>query len=419
MPDLNSVPPSPRHLFPDPAPRSGILDMPPPPLPSSSSSSNLLPSTTSRPTASRQSVEITRPGNRYTSRGVPQPLGPVATMTGQSPSREHTDRADYFNIRGTTAQGNRHGPNPVRSRGNSTSAGLGPTRHPRPMTAAELHSELEQEQEAMVNFLSRELQSLRDAHNSSVISNTSSTSTGLSVSGSEPATTTASARRPSLSHHRTSSSTSVNLPAPARPVPSMRNMASSGISSPALTRSQQSPSYSASVSNPSAASTACANPPPYNEPDQTRATPPYIQVQGRYTGPNHLPTLIGGAPPAINSPVGPYSLSRSDSMISRNSQSSSSTTTTHHQPRFPSSLSPSPAALSPALVPATSRFEETISHRLQYEAAKRENEALKQRIREVEMQLRQLNQGQRRASNGVPVEEVRVGESAASAGVQG
>lgn len=185
-------------------------------------------------------------------------------------------------------------------------------------------------------------------------------------------------------------------------------MASSGISSPVPTRNPPQ-AYAASISS----STACTTTgnPPYtmstHEPDQIRATPPYIQ--GRYTGPSPLPTLIGGAPPPLNSPVGPYSLSRSDS-ISRHSQSSASTT---HQPRLSSSMAASPA-LSPALLPATSRLEETASHRLQYEAAKRENEALKQQIREMERRIRQ-----RRASNGVPEEEVRVGESAASAGVQG
>ncbi|KAF2665606.1 hypothetical protein BT63DRAFT_442972 [Microthyrium microscopicum] len=50
-----------------------------------------------------------------------------------------------------------------------------PHRLPRALTAAELHSELEQEQEAMVNRLTRELSALR-AHSASVASTTSSTS---------------------------------------------------------------------------------------------------------------------------------------------------------------------------------------------------------------------------------------------------
>ena len=51
------------------------------------------------------------------------------------------------------------------------SAGV-PMRHPRPMTPAELHLELEKEQEAVVNRLTRELSALR-AHSASVASTTS------------------------------------------------------------------------------------------------------------------------------------------------------------------------------------------------------------------------------------------------------
>ncbi|EOA82702.1 uncharacterized protein SETTUDRAFT_22674 [Exserohilum turcica Et28A] len=47
-----------------------------------------------------------------------------------------------------------------------------PMRHPRPMTAAELHLELEKEQEAVVNRLTRELSALR-AHSASVASTAS------------------------------------------------------------------------------------------------------------------------------------------------------------------------------------------------------------------------------------------------------
>ncbi|RAL58402.1 hypothetical protein DID88_006393 [Monilinia fructigena] len=56
--------------------------------------------------------------------------------------------------------------------------GPGPLRHPRPLTAADLHLQLEKEQEAVVNRLTRELSMLRAAQNASVVSNTSSTSTG-------------------------------------------------------------------------------------------------------------------------------------------------------------------------------------------------------------------------------------------------
>ena len=53
-----------------------------------------------------------------------------------------------------------------------------PMRHPRPLTAAELHLELEKEQEAVVNRLTRELSALR-AHSASVASTASSVTSGM------------------------------------------------------------------------------------------------------------------------------------------------------------------------------------------------------------------------------------------------
>jgi hypothetical protein len=54
-----------------------------------------------------------------------------------------------------------------------------PMRHPRPMTPAEMHLELEKEQEAVVNRLTRELSALR-AHSASVASTTSIASSAAS-----------------------------------------------------------------------------------------------------------------------------------------------------------------------------------------------------------------------------------------------
>lgn len=78
-----------------------------------------------------------------------------------------------------------------------------PMRHPRPLTAAELHLELEKEQEAVVNRLTRELSALR-AHSASVASTTSSVTSGLHVDQDITGPThPTSARR-----HRSSSSVS-------------------------------------------------------------------------------------------------------------------------------------------------------------------------------------------------------------------
>ncbi|KAJ4304933.1 hypothetical protein N0V90_000461 [Kalmusia sp. IMI 367209] len=86
-----------------------------------------------------------------------------------------------------------------------------PMRHPRPLTAAELHLELEKEQEAVVNRLTRELSALR-AHSASVASTTSSVTSGVHIDQEymSGATYPTSARR-----HRSSSSvsrTSVSAP---------------------------------------------------------------------------------------------------------------------------------------------------------------------------------------------------------------
>lgn len=49
----------------------------------------------------------------------------------------------------------------------------------------------------------------------------------------------------------------------------------------------------------------------------------------------------------------------------------------------------SPSVSSVAAVPTTARYEETAFHRQELEAVKKENEALKRRIRELEILMRQ------------------------------
>lgn len=44
--------------------------------------------------------------------------------------------------------------------------------------------------------------------------------------------------------------------------------------------------------------------------------------------------------------------------------------------------------LSPGILPGTQRYEETLFHRAELEAVKKENEALKQRVRELERMMR-------------------------------
>ncbi|KAF1959808.1 hypothetical protein CC80DRAFT_489892 [Byssothecium circinans] len=90
-----------------------------------------------------------------------------------------------------------------------------PLRHPRPLTAAELHLELEKEQEAVVNRLTRELTALR-AHSASVASTASSATSNVHIDHDITGPThPTSARR-----HRSSSSMSRNsVSAPAYSIP--------------------------------------------------------------------------------------------------------------------------------------------------------------------------------------------------------
>ncbi|CEI60524.1 unnamed protein product [Fusarium venenatum] len=367
MPDLNSVPPSPLPLA---ASRRQSATMATPPGPVSPSL-NILPSNQSTVNHSRS----------------PSFSSPVLTAS-QPPSQEL-----------------------------GVGTGPGPIRHPRPLTAAELHLELEKEQEAVVNRLSRELSLLRAAQNASVVSNTSSTSAANSSHdvAEQSLLSGAGFSIPTARHHRTSSTTS------------------QGIAS-----QQLSSSYEARI----------------HAPRPSHATP----------------------------------LSRQDSTASRRSltnspgpQHSSSLDPSNYfqQQRLPptsippSSVGATPGSLSeqlsPGLMPATMRYEETAFYRNELETAKKENDVLKRKIRELERQVRQ-----RRASDtsrprsdsvstttsvsvtpaggasiagpregllirpggdrergmtaqsiasvasvgvGVPEEEVKVGESAASAGV--
>lgn len=99
-------------------------------------------------------------------------------------------------------------------------------RHPRPMTAAEMHLELEKEQEAVVNRLTRELSALR-AHSASVASTTSSIASNALLDVTDPAGSAAHSGAPlqgathptSSRRHRSSSSVSRSGGLPAHSLP--------------------------------------------------------------------------------------------------------------------------------------------------------------------------------------------------------
>ncbi|KAK8034547.1 hypothetical protein PG993_009542 [Apiospora rasikravindrae] len=341
-------------------------------------------------------------------------------------------------------------PAPATARQDPAETGPGPIRHPRPLTAAELHQQLEQEQELLylfprmapanaipalpqVNRLTRDLTILRAQQNSSVVSNTSSTSASASVdqpptsfvdthlmSGPGfPLPTTSSDRR----HQRTSSSTSTR---------SLSHAAAAGSATGPLSAVH-------STGGGASALEAARNPNRNSAMSMSRQN---STTSHRSASRNHSPN--------------PFSRHDSDYVGSLTSASGG------YFPRRQISTHGSVAAtpgseLSPGLMPATLRYEETAHYRQELETAKRENENLKRRIKELEKVVRE-----RRASDasqaggrvrsesvstttsgvgvsgatgaggggtgiaggragsvgvGVPEEELRVGESAASQGL--
>ncbi|KAF2457842.1 hypothetical protein BDY21DRAFT_342938 [Lineolata rhizophorae] len=246
-PDLNSVPASPRNQpsasHSSSRRASQIFPMSPPPLPLSSPGA-ALPSGTSQHS------------------GYPFPLNSPGTITNTA------------SVSDTAAV---------------------PMRHPRPLTAAELHLELEKEQEAVVNRLTRELSALR-AQSASVASTASSNTSGA----------------PGLLVDTADAHTG-SLTGPTHPTASRRHRSSSSVSRGSV-----------------AAATAT------------------------------IP--LGNAPQ-------PASHRFSLSSVGGGEQ---------HAGRSSSSLSLS-----------TPRYEETAYHRQELEEAKRENERLRRRIRELEATLKE------------------------------
>ncbi|KAK8173587.1 hypothetical protein IWX90DRAFT_412999 [Phyllosticta citrichinensis] len=265
-----------------------------------------------------------------------------------------------------------------------------PMRHPRPLTAAELHHELELEQEAVVNRLTRELSALR-AHSASVASTTSvsSMSTSASLQGSHAhLLPPASAGTPFPLFEATGDPLSTGAAHHAG--------ALTGPTHPSGTASRRSRDRSSSSVSRSGASAA---PPTLSHNVGGGAGPVAgAGLVGVHTGQQHHRY-------SISSPGG------SSTSNSNNATSApTSAATTGSTPGLDSSSASSSTyaggvalARSPSLGVSgggsfggghLSRFEETALHRQELEEAKRENELLRKRIRELETELR----GRRRAS---------------------
>ncbi|KAK3984468.1 hypothetical protein QBC44DRAFT_15935 [Cladorrhinum sp. PSN332] len=281
MPDLNSVPASPHFLA--SSSRQSSQNMTP-----SSPSLNILPS--NQEVVNHPTSSIALPSPQF------RPIGHV-------PGSAMGDNT-----------GVGHGP--------------GPQRLPRPPTASEIHSQLEKEQEAVVNRLNRELSLLQTAH-ASVFSTTSS----ISATATEPVPPLETYRG---RHQRTASNTSTSTRS------NVGSVSTPGISSPLPVRPGQNaglPATLAEVARQRRASTASRR-------SRTGSPAPFEQ-----------PGYFGSVP----------RVSASTSVLATPGDTDSSS----------------------VILPATPRLEEAMYYREQMNNARAENEILKQRLRELENLLRQ------------------------------
>ncbi|KAF2731797.1 hypothetical protein EJ04DRAFT_610031 [Polyplosphaeria fusca] len=218
---------------------------------------------------------------------------------------------------------------PPLSPGTSVDATGVPMRHPRPLTAAELHLQLEKEQEAVVNRLTRELSALR-AHSASVASTASSATSGVLLDMTDASAAHAGA-----------------LTGPTHPTSARRHRSSSSVS---------------------------------------RGS-----ISAAYAGPTTFTTGIPLTPATAGIP-------HSHHRYSVSSQPATSDPSSAQQARS-------------ASVVSTPRYEEVAHFKQELDEAKRENEVLKQRIRELERMIRgegdKQSNGAGDASSGVTSAEPR------------
>ena len=320
MPDLNSVPPSPRVLAASRHPSS------------SGTSPAVLPAI---PSISGTSAQAPSPSPTHPAQ-TPAPTQMAPPPVSASPSSIHVFPSNQ-GLHSSSSLPSPFGPPPVTSSAAENANGPGPMRHPRPLTAAELHTQLEKEQEAVVNRLTRELTLLR-AQNASVVSNTSSTSASASETQSTP-NLSSSAPGNGPADHLFSGTTGFSIPSST----GRHNRTYSNAS----TRSLTSGGGGGSVS--------------------------------LMAGAANTPSIVGITSPAPVRPMAP-NLSRQNSTASRRSRANS----------------PGPIPIpgsgrerdisSPAILTGTARYEDTAFYRAELESARRENEALRRRVRELERQ---------------------------------
>ncbi|ETI23605.1 hypothetical protein G647_05407 [Cladophialophora carrionii CBS 160.54] len=247
--------------------------------------------------------------------------------------------------------------------------GPGPIRHPRPLTAAELHLELEKEQESIVNRLTRELSALR-AQTASVASTTSSTSDHFFSADPYGTNTSGNAVIPTTTRrHRSSSNLSTRSARSIREslVNAAANTSVSGVAAPRDQSVQASARPSMEMSRP----------------DVSRQNS--ISASGFRSGSiTSSPHLSQGTT---------YAYPHRSSVSSSNVDASSAAAPPHAaMTRSPSSN----AAL------AQARYEEAALQRAELDAVKRENEALRARVKDLEKSLQRANEAAMATATGTP-----------------
>lgn len=282
-----------------------------------------------------------------------------------------------------------------------------------------------------MNRLTRELSVLRAAQNASVVSNASSTS--ASATGTEPGQwgdgLGASHYQP-VRHNRTSSSASTR--SFTANVGSVSTTSLVGISSPAPVRPGAHPPIAIGGISLSRQNSAASR--------RSRAGSPSPAPHSLSSSYSHHPGGEPGSLPGYFNARVPIRTQSGTSTSALATPVSTATTTT-------TNTTTTASELSPGILPATSRYEETALRRAELDEVKRENEALRRRVRELERMVRDaaaqkegargqtpMGRGEGAGAGerpravstmsstgsvigvGVPEEELRVGESAATVG---
>ncbi|KAL1311257.1 hypothetical protein AAFC00_001446 [Neodothiora populina] len=222
-----------------------------------------------------------------------------------------------------------------------------PMRHPRPLTAAELHLELEQEQEAVVNRLTRELSALRAHHSASVASNSSTGShqTPSLLPLDQPSHPIASRQRRSSS---TASSRSAGLETPSTGASSILGTASAPLGGVSQASADRAAAAGGSLSrNPSVRSTSGTSTPA--RPSVDYSTSFHSLVLPHRPSMSHAPSSVSN-------------------MSNAGSIQAQGPTSPHVNP--------------------TQHYIDAAAAKAELELVKEENEALRQRIRNLEQTLR-------------------------------